>query len=205
MILGTSSEVRYSCRSMAMVDLRAVWPGFKQFLEDLGFGGIPLVFDEVTELGSSGKHYMYEKNWAPFYPGIAALKGSSWVERVFGGGPRSSGSPRTEIKYPLLHTNILPQVIREIDSSLDVSHKTETYPILLATHLDLPSPNDTLQQTSDECFPAALPQFKPEAFHQATPYYRVTMCPKGSCVPSLENTVLLAIVHVKFDHAHYRR
>ena len=35
------------------------------------------------------------------------------------------------------------------------------------------------------------------AFHGATPFYRMTLCPRGTCAPTDQNTVFIAASHIK--------
>lgn len=34
-------------------------------------------------------------------------------------------------------------------------------------------------------------------YHQATPYYRLTLCERGTCTPSVHNTVMISLVHIQ--------
>lgn len=35
-------------------------------------------------------------------------------------------------------------------------------------------------------------------FHHASPLLRVTLCRRGECKPDIHNTVLFAIIHIKY-------
>lgn len=57
------------------------------------------------------------------------------------------------------------------------------------------------------CLTRTIGEHLDRAYHHATPLLKVTLCRRGECLPSKENTVLFGIVHVKFpqDYAWYER
>ena len=204
-VIGTASRVAGICKSVGLVDLRAVWPSLKEHMEEIGYGGIPIVFDTFTEIGKASKKELYEKNWAPFFAGPtpAASKSGRWMLSSF-------HSWRVELassSWPYFASQVIPRTILSVNPSLDASQRSlDSY--VLAEEIDLSIPgNDTSSFASSDCLMKSLPQSwdMHKNLHQATPFHRVTMCPRGTCVPSMQNTVLLGLIHYKIASANYRR
>lgn len=202
-VIGTASRVLGVCKAVGIVDLRAVWPFLREHLEEIGYGDIPVKFDAFTEIGKASKKELYEKNWAPFFPGPKpATREMLWFSSLFGSWQANLGVSR----WPLLASQIVPRSILEVDTSLDTSARwPDSY--VLATEIDLSMRiNGTLSTADSDCLTDSLPhEWNPEMLHQATPFYRVTMCPRGTCVPTRQNTVLLGLVHYKKASKSYRR
>lgn len=203
-IIGTASRVPGICKAVGIVDLRAVWPALKEHLDSIGYGDIPIKFDEFTEIGRASKKELYEKNWAPFFPGPKpATQKTPWLSTLFGAPLLSKPG---DSRWPLLASQIVPRSILEVDTSLDTSDRwPDSY--VLATEIDLSIRiNGTTSTADSECLIDSLPhEWDPKMFHQATPFYRVTMCPRGACDPTMQNTVLLGLIHYKKARKSYRR
>ena len=168
LIYGTSSQLTEACRSMAIADLRTVWPEFAALMRSIGYTA-PVHLTRPVELGQKGdKVHPYEKNWAPFIPGNAGSRKST--------------------PFPLIHTNLVPQTIVKVSSETRSNLDSSTY---LLTETIPTSP------TSEACVLEALPGKRFHDIHHATPFHRVTMCPRGTCRPSSKNTVLLSLAHWK--------
>jgi hypothetical protein len=176
----------------------------KEHLDSIGYGDIPIKFDQFTEIGKASKKELYEKNWAPFFPGPKpATQKTPWLSTLFGAPPLSKPG---DSRWPLLASQVVPRSILEVDTSLDTSERwPEAY--VLATEIDLSMRINGSTSTADsKCLIDSLPQeWDPKMFHQATPFYRVTMCPRGTCDPTRQNTVLLGLIHYKKARKSYRR
>lgn len=191
------------CKAVGIVDLRAVWPSLREHLEEIGYGHIPIKFDAFTEIGKASKKELYEKNWAPFFPGPKpATQATLSFSSLFGSGRANLADSR----WPLLASQIVPRSILEVNTGLDTSARwPDSY--VLAAEIDLSmSVNGSFSTADSNCLTNSLPdEWDPEKLHQATPFYRVTMCPRGTCVPTRQNTVLLGLVHYKKARKSYRR
>lgn len=186
-----------------MVDLRAVWPALKDHLDDIGYGNIPIPLKSFTEIGKASKKEEYEKNWAPFF------SGSKPVERPNRWLPSLSSLWRNDlanVKWPYFASQVVPRSILEVDTGLDTRERSaDSY--VLSREIDLSiRTNGSKASASSNCLLQSLPQhWVPHRLHQATPFYRVTMCNRHTCVPSRHNTVLLGILHYKKAAKEYRR
>lgn len=212
--LGTTSQIKGVCRSMAIVDLRIVWPGFSDMMKGLGYGKIPIELDALTEIGPEGGKEQYEKNWAPFFPGATApVVRESAVKRFFSPEAKQPGG------MPLFHTHVVPQTIMGLphepehnathfeSAALTGSNTTLAYKAMVEQKFE-EVPSDWLADQSAkvaQCLTSTILGFASHSFHQATPYHRVTMCPRGTCVPDSSNTVLFSIGHLKINWKTYRR
>lgn len=202
-VIGTSSRVPGVCKAVGLVDLRAVWPGLKEHLEEIGYGDIPIRFDTFTEIGKASKKELYEKNWAPFFPGPKPATPDVSRFSRFIGSRRNHLAPST---WPYFASQIANRSILKVDSTLDTSERSsDSY--VLAKEIDLSMRyNGTRSVADSACLINSLPHtWKPKALHQATPFYRVTFCPRGACLPSQRNTVLLGLIHYKMTPKNYRR
>lgn len=215
LVFGTTSQIAKVCRSMAIVDLRIVWPQFADMMARLGHGNVPLHIDAVTELGKEGPKEPYEKNWAPFFSGASA---PSRKARIYRPWFDLSSEGSTQSNFPEFHANVVPSVVLQATSDSDrLSSSVEKVALTGSTiktdYLTLVEPassnssitNDHLVQAANTCFQASFPNFQPHSIHQATPYYRVTLCVRGTCKPDATNTVLFAIGHLKITAHQYRR
>jgi len=182
-VIGTTSVVPGVCKAVGMVDLRAVWPGFKEHLEEINHTA-PIVHWEFTEIGKAGKPAKYEKNWAAFFS-----------------GPKPSSS--SEPQWPYFASSVFPRSIVQIDPSISTLNRTDS-PYVIGNEIDLVDAISG-EIADSSCLAQALPRFDKTKMHQATPFHRVTMCPRGTCEPTDENTVLMGIVHYKKDWARYSR
>ncbi|KAF7563918.1 hypothetical protein G7046_g181 [Stylonectria norvegica] len=202
-IIGTSSRVPGVCKAVGLVDLRAAWPALKEHLEQIGYGDIPIRFDRFTEVGKANKKEKYEKNWAAFFPGPKpATTEGPWYSFMFGSA-RSRLGPSI---WPLFASQVHNRSILEVDPTLDTSERSpDSY--VLSKEIDLSiRVNGTLTLANEDCLVKSLPKsWNPQILHQATPFYRVTFCHRGTCVPSRENTVLLGLIHYKKERKSYRR
>jgi hypothetical protein len=96
-----------------------------------------------------------------------------------------------------------------VNPALDTSSRAnDSY--VLGDDIDLALPGvdeDGARPMADSaCLLDSLPHaWKSDKLHQATPFYRVTLCNRGSCVPSRQNTVLLGLIHYKRSRRSYRR
>ncbi len=205
-VIGTSSRVAGVCKAVGLVDLRAVWPALREHLAEIGYGDIPTKFDTFTEIGKAGNTPRFEKNWAPFFPGpkpgARELPKSSWFSSLFTSGRRNL----EDSTWPLFAAQIDGRTVLEVNSALDTSERSpDSY--ILANEIDLSMRvNNTLLRADEGCLKRSLPHtWQPERLHQATPFYRVTFCARGTCVPSTRNTVLLGLIHYKADNRKYRR
>lgn len=192
-----------------MVDLRAVWPAFREHLEDLGFGGIKVTFDQFTEIGKASKKERFEKNWAPFFPGPSPPSPPPFQLTMWRAWKQRGAQRRlalAEPAWPFFASSVFPRSILEVDPSLDTSERSQDR-YVLSNEISLAVVSEkTTYSASSDCIAKSLPaHWKKERFHQATPFYRVTMCPRGTCVPDETNTVLLGLIHYKMDWHHYRR
>lgn len=215
LVFGTTSQVSKVCRSMAVVDLRVVWPEFADLMTRLGHGDVPLRIDAVTELGKEGPKEPYEKNWAPFFAGASA---PSRRARIYQPWFDSSSEGFTPSNFPQFHVNVVPSIVLQTASDPDLlslpvekvaltgsTTKTD-YMTLVESESSTPSiANDLLSEAANTCFQASFPNFQIHSIHQATPYYRVTLCPRGTCKPDSTNTVLFALGHLKISWNEYRR
>ncbi|KAH7126528.1 hypothetical protein B0J13DRAFT_646643 [Dactylonectria estremocensis] len=205
-VIGTSSRVPGVCKAVGLADLRAVWPGLKAHLEEIGYGHIPIRFDNFTEVGKEGKKMPYEKNWAPFFPGpepaTPITQNLPWYSSLFGSRRTIPATP----SWPLFASQIANRSIVEVDTSLDTNQRSPSS-YVLAKEIDLSlHVNDTVSMADSSCLMQSLPHsWDPRTLHQATPLYRVTFCPRDTCVPSRENTVLLGLIHRKMGRRSYRR
>ena len=200
---------------MAIVDLRVVWPGFTALMTKLGYGNIPIELDSLTEVGLKGSKEQYEKNWAPFFPGAEApvVPKPGRLARLF------FETPKATSVLPLFHAHVVPQTIlgqsHEVDEdSLGFGNvamtgsSTKTDYIALeeqtfgaaSAHL----PQEQTERTT-QCLTSTILGFANHNIHQATPYYRVTMCDRGRCIPDSTNTLLFGIGHLKINWKQYRR
>lgn len=190
-----------------MVDLRAVWPDLKQHMDELGYGSIPIKFDAFTEIGKASKKEKYEKNWAPFFTGPKpAQRQLTWRSLMLGTRSLPMQDALPETAWPLFAAQVLPRTILEVDTKLDTSERSpDSY--VLAKEVDLSLSNDnTSDVASSQCLVDSLPSnWELKNLHQATPFYRVTMCARGTCTPSTKNTVLLGLIHYKIGWFSYRR
>ncbi|KAM5372454.1 hypothetical protein ACJZ2D_007492 [Fusarium nematophilum] len=202
-VIGTSSRVKSVCKAMGLVDLRAVWPGLKEHLEEIGYGDIPIKFSKFTEVGKTGTIGAYEKNWAPFFPGPKpATREAPWHSNFLASRRTHLASPT----WPLFASRAFPRSILEVDPSIDASRRSPgSY--VLARPVDLAKRvNDTVLVADAQCLKDSLPRaWRSNAIHQATPFYRVTFCRRGKCIPDRQNTVLLGLIHYKKSRRSYRR
>lgn len=197
MVAGTASRVAGVCKTVGMVDLRAVWPDLRNHLEEIGYGSIPITFNKFTEIGKTGKPAPYEKNWAAFFPGVKPAL--STANRLKQWTTERKGLAKAS--YPLFASSVFPHNIVEIDPTLDTSERADDS-YVLGQDLDL----GAVSEAASACIKSALPNnWAKERFHQATPFHRVTMCPRGTCEPNESNTVLLGLIHYKMDWVKYRR
>ncbi|KAF5001393.1 hypothetical protein FDECE_10956 [Fusarium decemcellulare] len=116
-VIGTSSRVKGICKAVGLVDLRAVWPRLKEHLEYIGYGAIPIKFNNFTEIGRANSREPYEKNWAAFFPGPKPATRelpwywalfASWITRL----PTST--------WPLFASRVTPRSILEVDGSVEI-------------------------------------------------------------------------------------
>lgn len=172
-------------------------------MEEIGYGDIPVKFDSFTEVGKASKKELYEKNWAAFFPGPKpATRHQSWYSSLFG----SWQTKLADSTWPYFASQIVNRSILQVNPTLDTSERSrDSY--VLAEEIDLSMRvNDTLMMADSECLIDSLPHtWNAQALHQATPFYRVTFCARGTCVPSRENTVLLGLIHYKKERKSYRR
>lgn len=213
-VVGTSSQISGVCKSMGMVDLRAVWPDLQEHLEEIGQGHVPIQFDTFTEIGRAGMQApeFNEKNWAPFFPGPKShiLDHGGWypkwlsLSRSAIGLASPVGPQRTP--WPLLATAIKDRSIVEVDESLDTSSRTDG-PYVMGREVDLTIHSQSGTTRADSsCIIRNIPEtWDPDHLHQATPFHRVTFCNRGTCVPTERNTVLLGLIHYKVASKIYRR
>ncbi|KAH8684090.1 hypothetical protein BGZ61DRAFT_455621 [Ilyonectria robusta] len=202
-VIGTSSRVPGVCKAVGLVDLRAAWPDLKEHLEEIGYGDIPIRFDTFTEIGKAGKKERYEKNWAPFFPGPKPSTPDLLTFSRFLSSRQKHLAPST---WPYFASQIAKRSILKVDSTLDTSERSpDSY--VLAKEIDLSVQDSSKPSVADSaCLIDSLPHsWKPNALHQATPFYRVTFCPRGTCLPSQRNTVLLGLIHYKMGRRSYRR
>lgn len=184
MIAGTTSTVPGVCKAVGMVDLRAVWPALKEHLDEIGYGAVPLVHREFTELGRAGKAEQYEKNWSPF----------------FGGPSPDSFNPASN--RPLFTTSIIPRRVVQFDGNLVTSQRT-SHAYALGEEINL---RNEAGEADSGCIIRSLPSdWDVRKLHLATPFHRVTMCNRGTCAPTEENTVLMGLIHFKVAKKQYRR
>lgn len=202
-ILGTASRVPGVCKSVGMVDLRAVWPALKHHLDSIGYRDIPIKFRNFTEVGKTSKKEAYEKNWAPFFSGSKPAGKSKTLLQSLSSLWRQN---LAESKWPYFASQIVPRSILKVDTALDTSERSaDLYVLSREMDLSMHVAKSPPRATSD-CILQYSPQdWDPRRFHQATPFHRVTMCSRHNCVPTRENTVLLGLIHYKKAAKQYRR
>lgn len=187
-----------------MVDLRAVWPGLKDHLEVIGYGDIPILFDRFTEVGKVGDRAPYEKNWAACFSGPKPAIGDDIVTTRGWGRFQSQRGPSV---WPYFATQIENRTVVQVNEALLAQGRsTDSY--VLAESLDLTTTNENgaMFEANSKCIFDSLPSgWNSTRVHLATPFYRVTLCPRGNCTPSRENTVLLGLIHYKQERRSYRR
>ncbi|KAH6692226.1 hypothetical protein F5X68DRAFT_57009 [Plectosphaerella plurivora] len=213
-IIGTSSRVADVCKAVGIVDLRAAWPALREHLEQIGHGDIPVRFDTFTEVGRTSSKEHYEKNWAAFFSGpkpkteAAVVEEKSWWAFRLPSWGRGHTLPPASA-WPYFASQIEPRNIVKVNPALSTkSRASDSYALGDDLDLSLPraSPNDAPASATSECLYSSLPKdWKKGSFHQATAFYRMTLCPRGTCTPSRDNTVLLGLVHYKLSRRTYRR
>ena len=212
-VIGTSSRVEGVCKAVGLVDLRAVWPALKDHLREIGYGDIPIKFDTFTEVGRTGSREKYEKNWAPFFAGPSPAEQqqhqSPWWRWWPDLKPSKGEEGLAESVWPYFASMVHPRNIVRVNPTLDTSSRAnDSY--VLGEDIDLALPgvdgDGERAQADSACLVDSLPHaWKSDMLHQATPFYRVTLCDRGSCVPSRQNTVLLGLIHYKRSRRSYRR
>lgn len=211
-VTGTSSRVPDVCKAIGIVDLRAVWPALRDHLAELGYGydDVPVRFDTYTEVGRASSKQQFEKNWAPFFAGPKPVERSPDDEEApWWYSLRLPWRPKTlpaASAWPYFASQIFPRNIVKVDPSLGTKHRApDSY--VLGNDIDLTLPgNDFSAMADSTCLFDSLPQdWNKESLHQATPFHRMTLCPRGTCTPSRDNTVLLGLVHYKVSRRSYRR
>jgi hypothetical protein len=212
-VIGTSSRVPDVCKAVGVVDLRAAWPALREHLEEIGQGAVPIRFDTFTEVGRASSKEHYEKNWAAFFAGPSpkpseqAKQSSWWVFRLPTWGTGHKLPPASA--WPYFASQIEPRNIVKVNPALSTTDRaSDSY--VLGDDLDLtlphPSPGATPALATSDCLYNSLPKnWRKDGFHQATAFYRMTLCNRGTCTPSRDNTVLLGLVHYKMSRRTYRR
>jgi hypothetical protein len=111
-----------------------------------------------------------KKNWMFLYPGAVPNATNRWPHFHYGLNPPTQLMP-----------NIEPKTGSLIDYRLehDSPELAERDP------------------TKSHCIHKNHPGVFIGTFHGATPFYRMTMCPRGACSPNDQNTVLIAASHIK--------
>lgn len=207
-IISTTSRAPGVCQSQGMVDLRAVWPDLKKHMQEIGYDEIPIRFDTFTEIGRAGKAQKHEENWAPFFPGAQPITNKS------GGGKKSKRDTDAveltlgESTWPLFTAKLNNRTIVKVNEKLETKDRApDSYVLSEPISLDLPKgKKGEKQEANYECLFSSSPKgWNRNEFQHATPLHRVTLCDRGSCTPSQNNTVLLSLVHYKRDRRNYRR
>ncbi|KAJ3534852.1 hypothetical protein NM208_g7379 [Fusarium decemcellulare] len=190
-VIGTSSRVKGICKAIGLVDLRAVWPDLKEHLEYIGYGAIPIKFNNFTEIGRANSREPYEKNWAAFFPGPKpATRELPWYRALF-----ASWITRLPIStWPLFASRVAPRSILEVDSTIATKHASPgSYVLAKSINLSIPV-NGTLSVADSQCLEHSLPRTWHAGFlHQATPFYRVTLCLRGRCSVEIDQDVVFSV------------
>lgn len=109
--------------------------------------------------------------------------------------------------WPYFTTQIENRTIVEVDEAqLTGGRSKDSY--VLSEPIDLAvtdKANATFEATSACIFDSVPSDWNLTRLHLATPFYRVTFCPRETCEPSRQNTVLLGLIHYKQTRRSYRR
>lgn len=114
-----------------------------------------------------------EKNWMPFFTGPKPNANASLPTFLY------SASPQITLDPPLMS-------------------KLDTGSFLPIAHYS----NHRVDSSSDRCLKAAYPHIDEKRHHGATPLYRLTLCNRGDCQPSSNNTYLLSLTHILREDNH---
>ena len=176
-------EVR--CQGQFLIDARAAVPELDELLSVDGVPQLPSIqFHEPVGLRrippdgqEADSRYQREKNWAPVQSPFTKDR-SDLMFMV---------EPSQLFKFGNLN-GVVEQVIDDKDQQSAVE---APYPL----HAE---GKDTWRSKQQTCIHDVM--LSDAHVHQSTPMLSITLCKRGRCQPSAENTVLIGMVQRRYDH-----
>lgn len=178
-----NDEVR--CQGQFIVDARAAVPELNELLDNGTASNLPAIrFHEPVELRrlpppgqENDSRYQREKNWAPaqspFSPDNKDLMFMVEPSRLF--------------RY-----QDLGGIVESVTEDEDQESAVEApYP----AHI---KEEDTWRSEHHTCIHDVM--LSDPHVHQSTPMLSLTLCDRGTCTPSANNTVLIGMVQRRYDH-----
>ncbi|KAG8856224.1 hypothetical protein FRB96_006536 [Tulasnella sp. 330] len=157
------------CRNLALIlDLRDIWPDLRHILKSSKAiaSWTPVGNATILELIRAKGNVDTEKNWAAFFHTAYP----------------SSVHPTS---IPSFHYGAAPQVVLYPSTATEES-SVENNVVKF----------DEINVVNKDQITRHHPHYATHAFHHSTSLYRLTMCPRNTCAPTVENTVLFGLVHI---------